>query len=216
MKLEVEAASQSLEKTIRNREQEFSRVVDAQFHKWARFSCDRFVAERLSGGAGALRRRTGNLARSFKVRFQGKGLAAQARFATDARYARTQERGKKNIRPRRAKYLAIPIDKGPALKPGGQPRYPSGDGHSLRDTLPTDTHRFWIYRSPEGQLFLMGAKITASGKASQSKLGRPQKWFILKKSVSVPGNMRFRKSIEAYTIGLKNQLVAMAKQTLGK
>jgi len=206
----LEVAHAKLNATLKKMSQDFSTGTRTSLVDWSRYALKRFVASRLSGGSGALRRRTGSLARSFRFEVSGKGLDSQTRFATDAPYARLQEHGGK-ITAKKAKALAIPLMGSPAVTPAGVPRYPSGHGRSLRNTLPKD-YTFWVYKAPSGKVFLMGAKKTEGGKASRSNKGRAQAWFQLKKSVTIKPRMKFAESIRLYVKVFSDKLAQTAER----
>lgn len=209
----LQVATDKLNKALRKMYNEFGEGAKNGLADWSQYALKRFVVSRLSGGTGALQRRRGDLARSFRFELKGTGLESQSRFVTSSRYARIQEEGGKIV-PKHAKALAIPVRGGPAMTPSGVPRYPSGAGISLRSTLPKD-HRFWVMKSANGKVWLMGAKQEASGKMSRSKKGRAQAWFQLVKSVMLKPRMKFRESIRLYAKVFAARLAQTARKVFG-
>lgn len=142
---------------------------------------------------GLLQNRSGMLRRSFGFGVTG-GLKdgydlTLLVYSSGVKYARLQEYGG-TIRPRRAKYLTIPLKD--ALTPSGVQRY-----SSARDLFTYHPDQISVVRSPKsGKLFIVsdgrpGAK-TAKGKNSQTQ------WlYILKKSVTIPPRLGFRKTFKS-------------------
>jgi len=209
----LETATDKLNRVLRRIGDNLGKESKNGLEGWSRYALKRFVASRLSGGTGALQRRKGDLARSFLFEVSGLGLDSQTEFRTDSRYAAIHEEGG-TIKPKRARALAIPVRGGPALTPAGVSRYASGDGQSLRNTLPSD-YTFWIYRAPDGKVWLMGRKNLESGRAAKGKKTRAQAWFQLVKRVRIKPRMKFRESIRLYVKVFAARLRETAQKVFG-
>ena len=147
-----------------------------------------------------LRTRSGRLKRSGKgeVRtLQGKGLllvlsAGSQRGGKPLIYAGAQEFGA-TIRPKKGRYLAIPLSGGPAVTPAGEPRYTSA--RRAPNLVP--------WRSKSGRLFLV--QFTRTGLTP---------WYVLH-----PGPIKIKpkhfvrdaaKSTEAWLLPRLAKLLAAA------
>lgn len=120
------------------------------------------VKRRLSGRPG-LKRRSGDLARSFRSRVTGNNLDNLILLIfTASKYAPIQEKGG-IVTAKRAKMLAIPL--APALTSAGVARYKSPRDMNLRVTM-------------------RGGKIFLETKTAKSEL-----MYVLKKSVIVPARL---------------------------
>ena len=160
---------------------------------------------------GLLQNRSGMLRRSF-----GFTVIEESKYdpitllvySMGVKYARLQEYGG-TIRPRRSKYLTIPLKD--ALTPSGVQRY-----SSARDLFNYHPDQMSVVQSPKSRkLFIVsdgrpGAK-TAKGKNSQTQ------WlYILKKSVTIPPRLGFRKTFKSPTMAGDRQarLRAAVRRTL--
>lgn len=200
----VASATEKLNEVLRKIGQDLPRGAKTSLREWADYALKRFVTSRLSGGSGALQRRTGDLARSFRTVIQGDGMESAARFYTDSRYAKIHETGG-TIRPRHARRLAVPVRGSPALTPAGRQRYSS----PLRRTLPAN-YQFWIQRSDDGKLFLMGRReMTGKGRT------KIQPWYQLVRSVTIRPRMHFADSMRLYVKVFKARLAAQARKVMG-
>ncbi len=105
--------TRNLQRAMARAPRELSRAVKGAFRTSLRRVETRLVREQLSGrqfgpgGAGGLARRTGTLARSWKVVVVGDGLDLTGVLFTNVPYAAIHEFGG-TIRPRRGKWLWIP------------------------------------------------------------------------------------------------------------
>jgi len=154
---------------------------------WARDTLKGFQRARImSGGGGGVRNRTGNLKNSFRSNQDALGTdfaTAMARIWTECKYARVLDTpGGRTIRPVRRKFLAIPIDPGPAVFRSGRPRF----GFSLYDTLPAD----------RGFHFQDFQLRPSKGKA----------WYNLARSVRIPQKLFFRDYIKAHIVEITTYL----------
>ena len=214
----IEVGTAKLQETLRKMSAGMATEARRDFQWWARYALKRFIAVRLSGGQG-FRRRTGGLAKSFFFRVHGRTLAdMEARLASTSHYSRVHEFGGPDggfVRAKPGRALAIPIEGGPALTAAGRPRYASGRGISLRQTLPSNTHNFWIYKSLRGKVFLMGAKRTAAGRPARGKLTRAQPWYLLVKRVRIRPRLKFIRTIRGYLRVFRNRLAGSARRVFG-
>jgi hypothetical protein len=150
----------------------FRRGAQSEMERFGQDWTRRLVSERLSGRPG-VKRRTGNLARSFKSRtFDSRLLGAIVLDVQPegpgSEYAHIQEFGG-TIRPKRAKNLWIPIAGN--LTPAGVAR--------ITPTEAINRGGFFA----KGIFF--GKPLVGKGKAQAA----PVPLFVLKKSVTVKGRM---------------------------
>lgn len=150
----------------------FRRGAQSEMERFGQDWTRRLVSERLSGRPG-VKRRTGNLARSFKSRtFDSRLLGAIVLDVQPegpgSEYAHLQEFGG-TIRPKRAKNLWIPIAGN--LTPAGVAR--------ITPTEAINRGGFFA----KGIFF--GKPLVGKGKAQAA----PVPLFVLKKSVTVKGRM---------------------------
>ncbi len=144
-----------------------------------------FPRARLSGGEG-LKNRTGALRRSFNVTSKGGDLNSwhMAEFTTSP-YAKIHEHGG-TIRPKSAKYLAIPLAAAKAK---------SGD---LRGGPRSFTNTFFA-KSKAGNLILF---------QNQGKGKKPLPLFVMKKQVTLKPRLGF---FEEWTSNQKKRISDIAK-----
>lgn len=137
----------------------------------------RHIKERMTGRPG-LMRRTGSLARSWKIVVQGQTTNdLRGTYATNSRYARMQEYGGTQ-RPNQAKMLAIPLA---AAKTGaGVARWSTPLRQILPAAFPGGT---FVARTKSGALILFG---------KTEKGGDPIPLFVLKQQVVIPGRLGTR------------------------
>lgn len=132
-----------------------------------------------------LRVRTGRLRNSIigdaLQQQEGWLLRLKAGNLQDVVYARTQEEGA-TIRPKNARYLAIPLDPGPAVTGAGVSRYNS----------PRQVPGLSVRRSSGGNLSLV------------DDTGRP--WYVLRKSVRIRGKFYLKRALNEIEGRLPQQL----------
>jgi len=160
------------------------------FRSYLRDLESKLIQERLSGGPGALRRRTGQLARGWKVVVLGRDLQLVGVLFTNIPYARIHEFGGV-IKPRKSRWLWIPSEK--LRTPAGVFR---GWDHVIWDAV------FYrrSTRNPRNLVALQGM----SGKA------RPRLIATLVPEVRIPATMGFRKLIRQGS----PQLIAMLNEAV--
>lgn len=150
------------------------------------------VVRALSGPV--LKRRTGNAAASVRpIPAEAEGNSVTGSVGSSARYLHFLFKGG-TIRPRTAKYLAIPI--GNALTPAGVPRYPS----------PRDAGKLiFIPRTRAGNTIL----------ARRKPGGGIDPLFVLKKQVTIPPH-DFLTEPKAKMVGqLRRALLGAFKRSAG-
>ena len=108
-------------------------------------------------------------------------LEHRAHHAPEDEDARTQEEGA-TIRPKNARYLAIPLDPGPAVTGAGVSRYNS----------PRQVPGLSVRRSSGGNLSLV------------DDTGRP--WYVLRKSVRIRGKFYLKRALNEIEGRLPQQL----------
>ena len=132
-----------------------------------------------------LRVRTGRLRNSIigdaLQQQEGWLLRLRAGNLQDVVYARTQEEGA-TIRPKNARYLAIPLDPGPAVTGAGVSSYNS----------PRQVPGLSVRRSSGGNLSLV------------DDTGRP--WYVLRKSVRIRGKFYLKRALNEIEGRLPQQL----------
>ena len=127
-----------------------------------------------------LRKRSGRLAAStkpIKARSVKGGLAAGIRVGTTYAGVHIGRPGKTTtIRPKRGKYLAIPLDAAKTKK-AGVARGGPGDEHLWGDTF--------VKRSRAGNLIIFGTQKYQRGARAGQRKGNLTPLFVLKKSVKI-------------------------------
>lgn len=203
--VDIQIAADRLKESLSGIIQRFRQRGAVKLGEFGRYAVSRFRAERLSsGGADSFRVRSGDLRRSIGAVVRGEGEDARVHIYSTSPYARIHETGGE-IRPKRAKMLALPIEGSPAMTPAGRARYPSGGGNSLRTTLPRD-HHFWVHESASGKLYLMGRPKGGTGEA--------EAWYRLRHSVTIKPRLRFVDSIRSYTTQLRTELARAAQEAI--
>lgn len=154
----------------------------------------------------SLKRRTGHLSRSIGsivVQEQGElvGIVGSGvRTGSRVRYADIHERGGV-IRPKRAKYLTIPI---------GKSKTKAGVGRfSARDIMGgfTEYDKTAVFRSKKGNLIYWGVKKLKKG-------NRLEPLFVLVKSVTIPARRYMSMTAKANTDKVMKRLQARIQEHL--
>jgi len=181
--IDVRMPREELLKTLDKMEDEIVREAPLSFGRWAHWALARFKAERLTGRPG-LHPRTGTLRRSFRFAVKGRHFwDTSVEIKSTAKYAAIHEFGGE-IRPKRAKKLAIPL--ADAKTQAGVARWSS----PLRVTLAGLNVR--CVRTPSGGLFLVSFGGHVPGTAKKAA-----KWlFVLRDVVRIPARMGLRDSLQ--------------------
>lgn len=142
--------------------------------------------------------RTGSLKRSIcgTSKVTGDGVEIHLRAGgegKDLRYAALQEYGG-TVVPKNSKFLAIPV--GPAKTASGDSRYAS----------PRDVPGLALVQSRKGQYMLVKASDERTGKRGKLKVSAGTVYFILRKSVTVPGQHYLSDALNQVAATVPDQL----------
>ena len=202
-KQDIQMASAAAQKVLRDMASRVPGKMKKDFGAWGRYSLRRFIVARLSGGQG-LRRRTGALSKSFRVKTTtGTTLNdVKTTFSTTSKYAPPLEFGKRGIKSTRPKgWLAIPIWKSIVLTPAGVYRPEPGP---LKITLPAyfgPSFTFFVAESKKGNVILFGKQpMGTKGKFKLFPM------FVLKEKVDLPPRLKFYRTITLYFKVLKSRM----------
>lgn len=203
----IEAATKGLEESTRRIRASLGRDASLTFAQWLDRTLSLFKAERLGGPPG-VRRRTGNLARSFYTTVQSTGTEHVGVIGSRAPYAKVLEYGTGylpggKIVPKRAKALAVPIQGGPAMTAAGVYRLGAG---RLRDVLPQ--------QFPDVSFFVTGSgdRAVLMGQKGDED---PEPWFVLLRSVKFGPKLGLTRTVRKYLGTLTKSLAQAVKGVTG-
>jgi len=157
---------------------------------------DQFSRYRPTAYPRKLRTRTGGLRNSFGFRVTGRGTARPglSMFST-SRIARWQEDGA-TVRAKRAQYLTVPtqaaLTGSGALS--GRVRIRRGGARSHT----TDLGDTFIFKAKSGQLYI-------GIKGQKAPSGAPRAFYALKKSITYPPRLGFKRTFESKTRPFMNR-----------